>query len=474
MTFRVTLSGLRQTTLIAEKGTHPRSGTIMSDSTELSSAAEDRKKRALSTGTSSDPHKKIKVQHDGASSAAASASAAAAPMSRTLGMLSAVAQRASHVDSPLAHQVSSDQVPDMKSLSELLSDCQSLGQNIDGTPYCKAEQLKMAALTTKRKPNDPSAVTVKIEPGTAAAAAASSSSSAVVEDDLSQALRLVRVTQQVDPKGHWLKDELERRIADLPVPEFYDESATGVAAKPSQEQLKEQLQRGQFRLITMSSELESQLLAEAGSFECKSNSGEKTVFNFPPCSNGLKCVGTTLPLPNQTRPCVLTSLMFDDEWGTFVDTGRAPRVSRPCIMCYRHAMAMSVTIDRVMRMYADSADYASASAASASSKDGSLRIRRDVGEIVQIYRNLCDEVGGYHRSDMFVCNGSTDDPILEPICMPNRSKLLAIESTTLFHTVTRKPRLVVDQMALLWQQPRAPVPDLGVNLQSFCGGASRQ
>src|SRR5208283_3229927 len=113
-------------------------------------------------------------------------------------------------------------------------------------------------------------------------------------------------------------------LSHLPVPEFYDPDR--LAAPASQEQLRLQMQRGQYALPILKAKLENQLLAESGCFVSKSTGRE---FNFPPCKHGEKCVGMTHRLRGQTRGFIFTMVMMDTEYEYFCQTGKAPEVSRP-------------------------------------------------------------------------------------------------------------------------------------------------
>jgi hypothetical protein len=287
------------------------------------------------------------------------------------------------------------------------------------------------------------------------------SSSSSAEDDLAAALQAAMLARRPDPKGHWLRDEFEQRLAKLPVPEFYDESATGVCAgQPSQEQLVAQLQKLQYALKVQTANLESQLLAEAGVFVSKTNGNE---YNFPACLHGSSCVGMQHRLRGQSRGFILTMMMFDFEYSQFVEHGRVPRVQRPCVLCTRYHLTSLVVISRHVRMCGDS-------------KQGDSVLPLDIRDnrIRQPYQNLCDQKGGYHRKHMLLTSHMADDPLYGPMVLPSESAIFVTNSDVLFHKTKKEPRLVVDQSALVWTGKTMPIPQIGQNLLSFCGGASRK
>ena len=343
-------------------------------------------------------------------------------------------------------------VPQMKNLSQLLSDCCYLKQNIDGSPLCELQLQNIESGQLR-----------------GGAGAASSSATAVgvklaekkprtSEDDLALALQSAIRANKPDTRGHWVKQEFDRMLARLPIPEFYEH---GADVQSMQEQLHRQMQLQQFDLFVQTAQLETHLLAEAGTFvSVKDPSKEWT---FPPCRNGASCVGMTESVRLQPRPFIFTMIFFEFEYSNFLLTGQTPRVSRPCVQCSRQHMTECVVFDRAVRMCGESRVEV----------DSVLPLTRTGSEVKQFYQNLCDRPSGYHRIHMLLNNGTPGDLVTEPICMPGRSVLFCVDSTTLVHKETRRPRIQVDQSALVWTAPRAPTPQIGQNLLAFCGGASK-
>jgi hypothetical protein len=352
-------------------------------------------------------------------------------------------------------------VPIMKSIPQLLSDHQHLQQNIDGSPVCMEQLLNIQAgqarpaAAVSSSSSSSAKTSTKRKAGDAAAAAPSFS-----EDDLAAALRIAILSKRPDPQGHWVRDEFDRRLNQLPVPEFYDQS--GISGSPSQEQLLTQLQRQQYFLKVQTAQLESELLAEAGTFVSKTTNRE---FTFPPCSQGEQCVGMTQRMRLQTRGFIFTMVMFDHEYEYFIRTGEGPRVSRPCVACTRAYITSCTVFDRAVRMCGEGQQG-----------DSVLAVQRAGSgpAIKQFYHNLKDQERGYHGIHMLASNSNPDDPILEPICLPGRSVVFCTFSSVLFEKTTKAPRIVVDQTAMVWKAPKAPLPQIGQNLSAFCGGASRK
>lgn len=360
-------------------------------------------------------------------------------------------------------------IPKMKSLSQLLEDALHLTVNpFDGSPLCQdAKDKIVSGQSGKRKEPSPDAPALVAAAAAAAAAMMFDANPRALAspgtEDLTKALAAARIAQQPDLGGHWVKTEFEKRLAALPRPEFFDPDNPVSAI--SQEQVEDELRRGRKVLPLQSVELESHLLAEAGTFVHKTNATKKELF-FPPCCNGAKCRGMTSRLRGQTRGCIFTMLLFDREYSYLINTGRPPpaEVQRPCVLCCRHDITEAVIFARQIRMQGE--------ATRPGVQSSVLPLKQFGAEIVQFYRNRMDCEGGYDRKHMLVTNHDPDDPILEPICMPGRSEIFCVESEVLVHKGENGlPRIVIDQKKLLWKAPPKPVPAIGQNLLNFCGGA---
>lgn len=420
------------------------------NSSECSSAEDDRRQRVAQAAAQS--HKKARPARKRDASASSSF-IPSAPLS-------------DHSDLVGSHTLAESDIPSMKSIPQLLIDHQHLQQNIDGSPICLAQMMSIqssqsrpAAAAASASSSSASSSGVGKRKG-APAVSASSSSSTFSEDDLASALRTAILSKQPDTQGHWVRDEFDRRLNVLPIPEFYDQS--GLNNTPSQEQLTTQLMRQQYFLKVQTAQLESELLAEAGTFVSKTTGKEYT---FPPCSQGNNCVGMTQRMRLQTTGFILTMVMFDHEYEYFINTGESPRASRPCVACSRAYITSCTVFDRAVRMCGEG-----------QVGDSVLAVQRaSNGPVVkQFYQNLKDQERGYHGIHMIASNSNPDDPILEPICLPGRSVLFCTFSAVLFNKQSGRPRIVVDQNAIIWKAQKAPLPQIGQNLMAFCGGASRK
>jgi hypothetical protein len=374
-----------------------------------------------------------------------------------------------HSDMMTARPMKASSIPRLKHISELLSDCPNLEQNIDGSPLCPVQR---GALGARASPPPAAAATAAANPSRAGAVPAAAAQRA--SSDLQQALDLVRRAGAPDPNGHWVAEEYNRLLSQLVVPQFY--AAEGMATPYSQHALEQELQRGQRVLPILSAELECLLMAESGTFTAKS-SGK--VVTFPPCRNGANCVGMTDPFRNQPRRFVFTMIFTEQEYEYFTITGKIPQYPRPCIPCARQHLTACIVFDRAVRMCGDAAvasTPAAAAAAASPSMDTTtssvLRVQREGILIQQFYQNVCDGPHGYKKECMLRNNHHPDDPLLQPICLPSRSLLFCKPSATHVDS-TGAPRVVVDQTALLWTPAARLQPAVGQNLLNFCKGASK-
>lgn len=439
----------------------------MQDDSDCSSAEEERRRRhhhvsstpaASSAAASCAPEKKLKKSHRGMASPPI-------PLS----------------DSDLVQrqEMPFHLIPKITNMSELLSNCTHLERNpFDGSPICAEARAKILSGQTrkvveKRKAPSASSSSHALSPAAAAMMHDDGGGDDAHDekqrgmaspgtDDLTQALAAAAIAQQPDLNGHWVKDEFEKRLAALPRPVFYDPARLG-AASISQEQLESELRRNRTRLPFQSALLESHLLTEAGTFIRPADPSAPEM-HFPPCRNGDQCKGMTSLLRGQKRHCVFMMLMFQQEFKYLVRSGRPPGVARPCVLCARYAFTEAVVFARQMRMRGESQPGARSSV---------LPLSRSGHEVAQFYRNKCDIEGGYNKLHMLVTNHDPEDPVLEPVCLPSSSMLFCTESDVFVHKDSGKPRLVIDQSAIIWKAPVLLVPSIGQNLLSFCGGAGK-
>jgi hypothetical protein len=119
-------------------------------------------------------------------------------------------------------------------------------------------------------------------------------------------------------------------------------------------------------------------------------------------------------------------LLFEEEYATLQRTGRAPVVSRSCVLCYRfHAQDYILTLRPNLK-----------------------RIGGVHEGVVQVYRNLCDEPGGYFREALLHPDPNRFDGFIDPIAIFCRSTLRAQLS------LREGQRWRIDQSAIVY--PLAP------------------
>jgi hypothetical protein len=432
----------------------------MSES-DCSSAAEERHAR------------QARMQQNGAAAlpAAAAAAASSSSSSSTPPSINPPHPMGYTSDLLLKHDMRAATLPMMKSMSELMRDCVTLQQNVNGTPVCYKQQQDML---------NPRAL-ASMGGGAAAASSSSSSSTPVVNQRkrraahaadgssepstsfIQQALdRALAAQAEGNTYSHtWLSVEWEARFAKLEVPEFYNHSSLNRQAQQSN--MKSLLEREQLFLPEQTAELESDLLQEAGTFVNK-NTG-KTVI-FPECRNGPLCVSMHVRhfVRNQKKGVQLTSVLFAHEYDNLLNGSNVLLVSRPCVMCCRFMVTDCLCFDRSLRM----------NGMEAKEGDTVLPVMRKVESMLQFYQNPCDRSGGYRSIHMLRSNNSPDDPIIQPICTPGRSVLRMTESTVWFDASTKRPRMIIDQSAIIWKSNDIAPPSVGQNLLSFCSGASAQ
>ncbi len=153
--------------------------------------------------------------------AGSSASAAASPaakkqrqVKREVGraaMFSPQPPEGDYSDLVSMQEIPVGEIPQLKDLSQLLQDCKSLGQNIDGSPICDLQRLNIQAGQVKsgvKRKESP------VDEGGAAASAKVENEVSVVnsEGDLAQALQACILAGQPDTQGHWVMDEYQRLL----------------------------------------------------------------------------------------------------------------------------------------------------------------------------------------------------------------------------------------------------------------------
>ena len=217
------------------------------------------------------------------------------------------------------------------------------------------------------------------------------------------------------------------------------------------EQCIESLKTRQFELPTLMSGYESELLAQAGKFYHPRALKEIV---FPPCKNGKECValvhrGYIKSLLPKWQGCILTQLMFPEEYRALIKEGLQPCIIRPCILCVRQRMSEFVTLRR-----------------------SDNRVKVDDMCLVQMYKNLSDCHGGYCSQYLLKPKPGVFEGFLDFLCK-DRLDLLSVY-------VDDYNRIHIDQSALVWkggsssssssssiESPSGLTPNIGETVQSF-------
>jgi hypothetical protein len=405
------------------------------DSTECSSADEDRRLKQ-SSARPAKRARKVKAEDDG--------DAAVAPAVRFQLPLPLPIDVA-RMEAPVLPA----NIPRMYNMAELMMNHEQLRVNLDGSPVCVRYLQPSPA-----------------SPVAAAAAAAAASASPISTppqqqehqpiDDVEAAFQAVMRVPRIDPQAHWTLLEFEQRLSKLERAELY--LADGLQAAPAtQEQLNQSLRRRLISTEIMRAHLDSQLLAECGTYTLSHGRS----ITFPPCVEEAQCVCMDKSyFRRQPRGFIMTAAMFHPELVRLLADNVAPKTKRPCIACMRHRYTLAVTMDRQIRAQGDSRQG-----------DSVMKMRRTGHEIQQWWRNLKDQDGGYHAQHVIDLTDKPEDPVLDPVCLPGRSHLICKEDPTFTHAETKQPRLVVDQSVVIWKKPTIPVPEVGQSLLNFCLGA---
>ena len=255
-------------------------------------------------------------------------------------------------------------------------------------------------------------------------------------------------TQQIAVKV-WEVEAFVDDLARVPQPAYFLDTDDGrqIDTKVIQHQLRE----GRVDLLEQRAEHESEILGQAGDFKLKNG----RTYHFPKCMNQSECVaakGTPL-IAGLTEPIILMGFMFKHEYDHFLKTGKPPAGDRPCVLCCRYLPAR-LTLDVrgiVMR-----------------GGDGLLKphdtrpYEKKQVQIVQCYRNLEDQEGGYFRDYMF--HSQLNEPTIEPIVKLNKERLRAYRDSS-------NGRWMIDQSALVFDKAMGlPQAKVGETLQSFSTG----
>ncbi len=236
------------------------------------------------------------------------------------------------------------------------------------------------------------------------------------------------------------------RFKELVVPKQFLES--DLRGELTDEQHRRNLETGQVQIEVNTADLESSLLVQAGSFTHENG----TAYNYPECRQGHQCVGSQFTIPGLTEPIRLMSMMYQDEYDTFIATQVSPKNPRPCVLCCRSIATAWVQFSRWLKM---------------NDKPGLLTPHPTnahemmLTKTVQLNSNAINCPNGYR--DEVVMKAMPNEPILQSIVCLRLSDLTASKQSN--------NQWKIHQDALLWKPKPLPRPRVGENFMSFCAGA---
>lgn len=204
------------------------------------------------------------------------------------------------------------------------------------------------------------------------------------------------------------------------------------------------LRKNRLKLPISTSSHESRILKQAGSFK---NDNHGTVYKFPECSNGKKCVGKHLPFRNKPEGGIIFMMyMFPDEYDRFIQLREEPTEKRPCLCCIR-----CTTVDYLItvRMLKHESDC-----------ESNYNIKTDVDILPQLFTNLVDCEDGYLHSHM-VHSQSADDPLIQGIAR--------LQISFLFYELDKYGRYCLNQELIKWRPLDSSIkPNIGEHKKNFC------
>jgi hypothetical protein len=224
------------------------------------------------------------------------------------------------------------------------------------------------------------------------------------------------------------------------------------------------VRKRELSLPLMRASLESLLLSEAGRFRIDHLCPD--LYDFPACVNGEECVGMKVDFDgaeesmrvanSRTKGVIFTSLMYPDEWESFVHQKTPPLCIRPCIACCRYILTVAVltfrSVNSSEKAAAAAASVSASASASASDSIPNVITNAEPG-LFQLYRNLVDAPDGYSK-EFTLLPKNTDRILVSPIVMLSRGSLrMRYDSHT--------GRRYLDQNRIIWQPPAVTRPKIG-------------
>lgn len=182
-------------------------------------------------------------------------------------------------------------------------------------------------------------------------------------------------------------------------------------------------------------------------------------YDFPPCPNGIKCVGITAKVVNEDGVTffehVLTSMMFREEFDHFIETGEAPTRRLSCVGCCRSELRdviLALRGERVMRKNQDGKDE----------QKNQQELHLKANQLIQRYRNKRECEGGYFRDCMIEPLENVWEGMIGPVAEFRASYMVG--------RVTKQGHPYIDQTAIVWEPKEAETPMIGETVQDFSTG----
>ena len=194
----------------------------------------------------------------------------------------------------------------------------------------------------------------------------------------------------------------------------------------------------------ISADTESEMLRQAGTWVFP-GVGRR---DFPPCCYGNRCIGMRPGMVhNLTEPVVFMRAMTEKQWAALKERNEQPsNKGWPCVLDGRMHTTEYVMLERLQP------------------RPGHTIEREEPEAVYQLWRNLVDQPGGYHRQ--YVYMPRENEILIDPIARFNMWALPAVRPAV------KGGAWTVSQEAIVFRPPPPPAALLGESVQDFCGGAS--
>ncbi len=211
------------------------------------------------------------------------------------------------------------------------------------------------------------------------------------------------------------------------------------------------LRARQLLLPTMTASHAQFLLAQEGTYEHEIPYGNKgqmirKKFTFPPCKHGKGCVAYTnyRRIKGLKEPIVLCGVIMPHELDQLMRHGAKPAGGRPCILCIRLDEQRTVMYNRshpIITRKKKKKDV-NGMIVEYDEEEVLVEVSRSTG--FQLFRNLCDEDGGYWSEHMIAPDLNRWEGFVD--------NLVCMRFSLLFGRYDQdKKRWFVDQSRMMWR-----------------------